>query len=342
MRKPVLSAVMLVYNGEKYLKEAIDSVLGQSFEDFEFIIINDGSTDSSLNIINSYTDERIRLINNVTNFGIPYSRNIGLHEAKGEYLAWCDCDDINLPNRFKEQVNLLNSNIEIGVCGTWQIYSKGKRTFVNRTKEQPELVKAILLFMPSIMNPTSMLRLSVINDNKLNYNENLAIAEDHDLFLRCSMCFPLTNVQKVLVRYRASETSIIKKYKSLENESESIHNVIYAQALRYLGIEPNKTELALHSLISSENGFANFNEFESCFNWLIKIKLINNETKMYDSKMLNMVLAERFYVISKKASIYGFATLKYFLGRSYKNFGYINFDQIWKLAIRCIFKYNKL
>lgn len=340
MENPVLSAVMLVYNGEKYLNEAIDSVLNQSFKDFEFIIINDGSTDSSLKIINAYTDERIRVINNGTNLGIPASRNIGLSEARGEYLAWCDCDDINFANRFKEQVDYLKNNSEYGVCGTWQIYSKGKRTFVNRTKKQHELVKAILLFVPSIMNPTSMLRLSMLNANKLKYNNNLAIAEDHDLFLRCSMYFSLTNVQKVLVKYRASETSIIKKFESKENESEKIHNEIYMQALRYLGIEPDKSELKLHSLCASENGFANFDEFKLCHNWLIKIKIVNNETKVYDHKMLNRVLADRFYVMSKRASNYGLITLKYYLSHSYKNFGYINFDQIWKLVIRCIIKYN--
>lgn len=336
MKKPVLSAVMLVYNGEKHLREAIDSVLNQSFKEFEFIIINDGSTDSSLDIINQYSDDRIRIINNITNLGIPRSRNIGLKEAQGEFLAWCDCDDLNFPDRFEEQINFLKANGKYIACGSWQLYSNGKKYLVHKTKKQPELVKAMLLFKPSIMNPTSMLRLSMINGNKLYYNTDLTIAEDHDLFLRCSMAFPLTNIQKVLVKYRASETSIIKKFKSQENESDKIHNVIYTEALNYLGITPTKSDLLNHSLSCSDKKFASFIEFKSCYNWLITLKLKNIHTKMYNNKALNKVLANHFYIISKKASIYGLVTFKYYLKRSYINFRHVSFHHIIKLAFLCI------
>ena len=139
--------------------------------------------------------------------GIPRSRNIGLQEAKGEFLAWCDSDDINFPGRFEEQVNFLKANGEYGVCGSWQMSFRGRRYRVHKTKKETQLVKAMLLFTPSIMNPTAMLRLSMIHGNNLSYNTSLAIAEDHELFLRSSMCFPLTNVQKLLVKYRASETA---------------------------------------------------------------------------------------------------------------------------------------
>ena len=338
MKKPVLSAVMLVYNGEKHLREAIDSVLNQRFKEFEFIIINDGSTDSSLDIINEYSDDRIRIINNITNLGIPRSRNIGLKEAQGEFLAWCDCDDLNFPDRFEEQVNFLKANGKYVACGTWQLYSNGKQYLVHKTKKQPELVKAMLLFKPSIMNPTSMLRLSMINRNKLYYNTELTIAEDHDLFLRCSMAFSLTNIQKVLVKYRASETSIIKKFKSQEDESDKIHNVIYTEALNYLGITPTKSDLVNHSLSCSDKKFASFIEFKSCYNWLVTLKLKNKETKVYDDDALDKVLAHRFYVISKKASSFGLKTFLFYFKKSYKNFRHMTFGHVLKLAFLCIKK----
>ncbi len=340
MKEPILSAVMLVYNGESYLKEAIDSVLKQNFKDFELIIINDGSVDRSLDIINQYSDGRIRVINNVTNMGIPYSRNIGLKNAKGEYLAWCDCDDINYQTRFEEQIDFLKANREYGVCGTWQLSHTGKKYAVHQTQKEPDLVKAGLLFLPSIMNPTSMLRLSLIRKNNLSYDTNLAIAEDHDFFLRCSMVFPLTNVQKVLVKYRASETSIIKKFKSKETESEEIRNVIHRRAINYLGIEPNECELIFHSLLVSNKKFASFAEFESCYNWLVTLKQKNLETKIFDQNSLNKVLGHRFYVISKKASLYGLVTFKYFIKKSHKSFGHMSFKHAAKLAFLCFSKNN--
>ncbi|WP_273566615.1 glycosyltransferase family 2 protein [Maribacter halichondriae] len=102
---PVLTVVMPIYNGERYVGEAIDSILRQTFADFELIIINDGSTDGSLDIIKSYQDNRIRIINNIKNQGIPYNRNLGLKEAKGAFLCWADCDDVSLPTRFEKQLD---------------------------------------------------------------------------------------------------------------------------------------------------------------------------------------------------------------------------------------------
>ena len=335
MPKPVLSAVMLVYNSEKYLREAIDSVLSQSFRDFEFIIINDGSTDKSLGIIHQYKDDRIRLINNLNNLGIPASRNIGLQEAKGDFLAWCDSDDINFPDRFSQQMNFLKNNGKYGLCGTWQLSAKGKKYKVHKTKSDPELVKAMLLFKPSIMNPTAMYRLELIKKNNLSYNTELAIAEDHDFFLRCSMYFPITNVQKVLVKYRASETSIIKKFKSREKETSKIHNIIYTTALSYIAIKSKETDLITHSLICSDKNFSTFLEFQSCHNWLLALKLKNVDTKVYDPKALNKVLSHRFYVISKKASVYGSKTFTYYLKHSYKDFGFMSLNHVFKLAFYC-------
>ena len=109
---------MSVYNGEKYLREAIESILNQTFTDFEFLIVNDGSTDSSLEIILSYPDERIRVIRNDRNIGLTKSLNKALQQAKGEYIARQDADDISLQNRFEEQLIYLEKHPEVALLGT--------------------------------------------------------------------------------------------------------------------------------------------------------------------------------------------------------------------------------
>ncbi|HAS7841575.1 TPA: glycosyltransferase family 2 protein, partial [Vibrio cholerae] len=120
MSSPKISVVMSVYNGEKYLGEAIDSILKQTFSDFEFIIINDGSTDKTLEIIKSYMkkDDRIVLVSR-ENKGLIVSLNEGLDLAKGQYIARMDADDISIKSRFEKQIEFLDSNPDIGVCGTW-------------------------------------------------------------------------------------------------------------------------------------------------------------------------------------------------------------------------------
>ena len=109
-RFPKISVLMPVYNGDKYLKKSINSILRQTYDDFEFIIINDGSTDLSLSIIKSYQDKRIKIINNSKNIGIAHSLNKGLNIANGDYIARQDQDDISHPERFMCQVNYLKKN----------------------------------------------------------------------------------------------------------------------------------------------------------------------------------------------------------------------------------------
>jgi len=119
MSNPILTVAMPTYNAEKHIGEAINSVLNQTFEDFELLIINDGSLDHTLEIISSYKDTRIRLIDLEKNKGIAHCRNLALQEARGEFIAWTDSDDLNEPTRFEKQIYFLQHNPDFGGCGTW-------------------------------------------------------------------------------------------------------------------------------------------------------------------------------------------------------------------------------
>lgn len=338
MNKPLVSAVMLVYNSEEHLREAIDSVLNQTFKDFELVIVNDGSTDSSLEIIDSYDDDRIRLVDNGQNRGLAYSRNVGLKEARGAFLAWCDSDDINLPTRFEDQVKFLQENPSYGLCGSWQTYSIGKRKLINKTFKDPEILKAILLFTPSIMNPTAMLRMSMVREHGITFNNDLAFCEDYDFFQRSSMHFPLTNVQKVLLKYRVSDSGMTMQFEAQEERNARLHKVVYAQALEYLGIRPKEEELNTHRLICSNKKFDSFEDFKNSFEWLNTIKKKNQETKVYQPRALEKVLADQFYFISKKATRFGLSTLQFYLAKSLSGFGHFSLNKASKLAVRCIIK----
>ena len=120
-----ISVVMAVYNGEKYLRSAIDSILSQTYIDFEFIIIDDCSTDNTANILESYTDSRIQIIRNEKNLRLPASLNKGLKIAKGKYIARMDADDIAMPDRFEKQVKYLEAHQEVAVIGgSFQVFNE--------------------------------------------------------------------------------------------------------------------------------------------------------------------------------------------------------------------------
>ena len=136
--KPLISVVMSVYNGEKYLKRSIDSILNQTFKDFEFIIINDGSTDKSLEIIKSYDDDRIVLIDQ-ENKGLTKSLNIGIKTASGKYIARQDADDVSLPDRLKKQVDFLEVREDVVLLGCRAYEVIGEKRILSRYFEENEL-----------------------------------------------------------------------------------------------------------------------------------------------------------------------------------------------------------
>lgn len=341
MENPLLSVAMLVYNGEKYLREAIDTVLDQTFSNYEFIIINDGSTDGSLDIINSYSDPRIRLVNNERNFGIPYSRNLALRVARGRYFAWSDCDDINLPARFDTQIKFLQQNEQFGVCGTWMVRFSETDSAVSKSSTKPEVIKSTLLFKPAVWNATAMYRLDKIRQCNLTFNPNLAIAEDYEFYLKSSMFFPLANIPAVLYKYRASETSIMKSFDAKDDDCDKIHYEVYSQALNYLKITPQESDLKIHRLIGSQKIFTSYNDYKACYKWLKVLRNRNAELKVYELNAFNQVLREQFFFISKKASRFGYKTLMFYLVKAGSDFGLVNLYKVFKLSVRCSIRYNK-
>ena len=343
MNKPLLTVVMPAFNGEKYISEAIDSVLNQTFENFELLIINDGSVDNTIKIISSYKDNRIRLIDLEENKGIAYCRNLGLREADGEFLTWTDCDDLNLPTRFEKQIDFLQNNPDFGGCGTWLSRFKANKTYyITKAFENPEKIKAALIFKPaSIPNATAMLRLSEIRRNNLWYDEELQISEDYDFIFRCSRYLKFSNIQKTLYRYRDSETSIMKKFDNQHVNTFNILKVVYKKALATLYIIPSEKELYLHYEICSTTIFSEFSEYEKCYHWLEYLKLANDSKEIYDIKIFNQIVSEQFFFLSKKASVFGLKTLFFFIHKSIINNWIINPKNYFKLAVRCALKYNK-
>jgi len=203
MTNPKVTVLMSVYNGEKYLHEAIDSILNQTFKDFEFLIINDSSIDSSRDIVLSYNDPRIRLIDNEKNIGLTRSLNKGLRLATGECVARMDADDVSEFKRLEMQVWFLDAHPSIGVVGinSYVISERGK---VLGKMERPASHRKI---MAKILSENQMVHSSLMwRKNLLKtygyYNEELTFAQDYELLLRLSSVADLANLPDQLHRWR--------------------------------------------------------------------------------------------------------------------------------------------
>ncbi|NFF80805.1 glycosyltransferase family 2 protein [Clostridium botulinum] len=219
---PKISVVMPVYNSSKYLREAIESILKQTYSNFEFIIINEfGSEDGSAEIIKEYAnkDDRIIFIQNEKKLGLGASLNKGFKLAKGEYIARMDSDDIAYPKRFIMQVNAMDGNKSIGVCGTYQYHFGEDTRWIHKPPISPEQCRANLLFYCDICHSTVMIRRETFIKNNLFYNNNY-LAEDFELWSRAVAVTDFMNIPKVLGKYRWGDGNIsIDKHDALKEES---------------------------------------------------------------------------------------------------------------------------
>ena len=229
---PETSVLMSVYNDEQYLKESVDSVLNQSFDDFEFIIIDDCSTDGSLEILESYKDARIRLIRNRENLGLTKSLNIAISEARGNYLARQDADDISLPDRFKAQFDYLESFPEVALVGGQPlvINEQGqalKGTVLTTRPTDPWAIRWFCQYENPFVHSSVMMRKEIIVEEFKGYNEQFRTNQDYELWSRLAFRYPCVNLKIPVVKLRKHTASISANYssKGLSNKLEVSRNV---------------------------------------------------------------------------------------------------------------------
>lgn len=304
MKLPRVSVVMPVYNGERYIRQAIDSVLAQTFKDFELVVINDGSTDRSVDEVKSYADPRIRLIQNDCNLGLARVRNIGLAEARGEFIAWLDCDDISAPTRLEEQIGVLARHPDVGLCGTW-VRTIGKlRDDEWRYPTQSDVLKARMLFDDPIATSSCMVRRELLLRSGLEFDEDLPPAEDYGLWEQVSRRAELTVIPHILTYWRvhSAQTSV-----RLTAKAEAAVWRIQERQLSRLKIVPTEEEKELHLNIGVRYQFRGTPAFvRLCGDWLQKLVDSNSRQRIYPDGAFRNVAAERWYSVCRAATGYGF------------------------------------
>ncbi len=232
-----VSVVMPVYNGGKYLRAAIDSILNQSYTEFEFIIINDCSKDSTEGIIFSYDDSRIVYLKNEKNLGVARSLNRGLDSAKGQYIARLDADDIARPERLKIQVEYMDNHPEVDVLATSsQSFDEKGVLFEGHTSTDEDILKIDFLFSCGICHPTVMMRKSILEDKCLRYDNAFNKVEDYELWTRMlSMGCVIRSIDIILLDHRLHQNQVtsvyseemIQKLKKLHKRTLNELNISY-------------------------------------------------------------------------------------------------------------------
>lgn len=287
MPLPRVSILMSVYNGEDFLQESIESTLNQSFQDFEFLVINDGSTDRSVEVIRSYHDPRIRLINNPTNLGQSRSLNRGFDISRGEYVAHLDCDDVNSPDRLTRQVAFMDTRRDVGICVSW-VKTIGKHR--KRIKRYPVAAETVRCYMP-FANPVAhsavMMRREQVVRYNLRYNVRCHFAEDLELWVRCVDKFRICNIGEVLVRLRRHPQQRCRVYQSETNASA---RAIQTKVLKESGLLPEDRAFEASRWIHDSPAPKGRESILRTAYWLQRLSDANRDLRIFPEPDFNEVL----------------------------------------------------
>ena len=215
-KSPRVSVVMPAYNAQSFIADAISSILDQTFSDFEFIIINDGSIDATVSIIKTFADPRIRLINMPRNMGIVAALNAGLDAARGEYIARMDSDDMSLPERFARQVEHLDTHPECAVVGVQPICFGALNLIGNPNPANLTMIK--MLTENQICHPGVMIRRAVLDEYNLRYNPDYETCEDYELWTRVLQHAQIHNIPDRLLKYRVHGNNLTIRNKPIQAE----------------------------------------------------------------------------------------------------------------------------
>ena len=211
---PEISVLMSVYNGEKYLKAALDSILNQTFSDFEFIVVDDGSTDQTSGILDGCSDSRMVRLHNPYNIGLTRSLNRGLETVKSRYIARMDADDIAVPERLQEQIDFMEQHPEIGMLSgnirlinpTGEVLNNDEPVYEKAASH--EMLKWQLLWTNPVPHMTVMLRKDVLDKHHLTYVPEYNTAEDHELWATLAQHTRLVRLNRVWAFHRRIESSV--------------------------------------------------------------------------------------------------------------------------------------
>jgi glycosyltransferase involved in cell wall biosynthesis len=213
----LISVVMTVYNGQEFLFDSITSILDQSFDNFEFLIVNDGSKDNSDQIIRSFADPRIKYFSFKENTGVINRLNFAIENSKGRYIVKMDQDDISFKDRLLSQFNFMENNLHVGVCGTYVKLFGGKEGIWKMPTRDAE-IKASLINGCPFCHPSVILRKSVLVENNIKYSYGYNLTDDYDLWIQLAEVTSFANIALPLLHYRISENQVSHLRKSEQQE----------------------------------------------------------------------------------------------------------------------------
>ena len=335
MYNPLISVCIAVYNRQKFIRAAIESVLNQTYQNFEILIIDVGSTDNSVSIIESIADSRIKLFKNESNKGVVYTRNRYLELASGAYIAILDSDDSWLPEKLEKQLHFFSFHQDYGICGTTarKEYENGKMDIWKYPTTDSE-IRARLLWGSAMIHSSLMFRKKIKDEHNFKYDCTIKQAEDYDFIRQFVSVAKAYNIEEVLTRYAVHENQFTSEAKE-EQVSESIK-----VAYRYcedLGIQMNQEQVDVFQKIYNFKFNLTINELKLLKDLFIQIGSLVNKNDL-QMMAFNNSLAKQWYLACYHSSKNGFEVIKLFYSYIKRSESTIPIQKKVKLFLKCFLK----
>ena len=311
---PLISVLMPARNAQKYLPMAIESILNQTFSDFELIILDDASEDKTFQIAQTSRDKRILVKHFSKRQGLAKIRQAGVDLSRGKLIAFLDSDDISLPDRLKLQVKFFERHKDVSILGSWTELIDGDGKRLNEIWKHityPEYIKAFFLFRNCLTQSTVMMRKECFR--KYGYRNDYWPAPDFDLWMRLSHEFKIANMPVVLSYYRVTDKNMTGTH---EKDIEKCTQKIFADNLRYLGVNPGNKEVKLHdslerTVVSRQEGSIKKLEL-----WLKRLITANAASKTYYPEIFRNVIGDYWFKTSLLNADKGLNTWKKYCNSS--------------------------
>jgi glycosyltransferase involved in cell wall biosynthesis len=302
---PRITVLMPAYNRERYIRDAIESVLAQTRTDFELLIVDDGSTDGTAARVASYRDPRIRLLRNPQNLGIPATRNRGISEARGEFIAMLDSDDIAHPRRLEKQVAFLERRPRHALVGSWFRYidDEGRPQRIGRRPTGSRRLRARLLFIGCFRNTTVMVRRGALEH--FHYREEYQVCEDLDLWTRVSLAHESANLPEILTSYRLHDDAITSQRRE---QIRQMKMKITSYQLEQLGVPHRARDLELHVALRRPKRLkATAEVLDWAERWLEELRVANQRRRVYPEPQFGLAVGERWDLLIRHSVEAGLA-----------------------------------
>jgi glycosyltransferase involved in cell wall biosynthesis len=294
-QNPKVTVFIPVHNREHYIGDAIQSILAQSFQNFDILLIDDGSTDRSVEVMRSFHDPRLTIVCNETNLGIPRTRNRGLELARGEYIALLDSDDRAAPDRLLKQVAYLDAHSDYAQIGSWcrMMNEQGiPLKKIKRQPSQPEEIQSELLFRCCMSNRTIMGRTEILR--KFGYRNDFPRCQDYDLHVRLSSHYKMANIPECLVLGRIHPQQITALTTDLGDAKK--REIISGQ-LHKLGVAYCPEDLDRHLMLSRMRKMQftpDASYIQWAEEWLLGILQGNRINKIYSPNTFSTIISKKW------------------------------------------------